>query len=146
MDEKKCPYCSEMIKHEAVKCRYCGEWIDDNPTKTTNEDKGFSENTNTSIPAESKPIKSKTIAWILAIFLGGVAGDQFYLGNFKGAFLLLISNAWSIWVCPAYNQSELFFKYGIPIFTFMVRVYFWITLNNQVDNINRKQESNNTNI
>ncbi len=27
-ETKKCNYCGEEIKKDAIKCRYCGEWVD----------------------------------------------------------------------------------------------------------------------
>ena len=32
-DTKKCPFCGEAIKVEAIKCRFCGEMLEDGPAR-----------------------------------------------------------------------------------------------------------------
>lgn len=68
MATKKCPYCSEEIQADAVKCKHCGEWLD--KTRTTEEK-----------ILVVRPAKSRTIAILLALFLGGAGMHKFYLGR-----------------------------------------------------------------
>lgn len=60
----QCPYCSELIQKKALKCKHCGEFLD-------------SGQRSRSRPGADK--KDKTIAAILAFFLGGIGIHKFYL-------------------------------------------------------------------
>ena len=48
-ETKKCRFCSEDIKAEAIKCRFCGEFLEDDPNASTAEE---TEEVKTAAPKE----------------------------------------------------------------------------------------------
>lgn len=72
-DQIKCPYCSELIQKRALKCKHCGEFLDNRPRIK---------------PAGDR--KNKTVAGLLALFLGGIGIHKFYLQQGGSGLIRLI--------------------------------------------------------
>jgi hypothetical protein len=91
-DEKYCSSCGEVIKKEAEICPKCGVRQMSAPSASVTN------------------VKSKTVAGLLALFLGGFGIHKFYLGSAIGIVYILF--------CWTFIPSLIAFVEAIIYFTF----------------------------
>lgn len=98
-----CPFCTAEIEAHAKKCRHCAEWVARScegcgtPLRGEWAARGTCaecQRLNTLIaPDEHRAVvqrKSRGVAALSAIFLGGVGAHRFYLGNWLAGLVYLV--------------------------------------------------------
>ena len=76
-ETKICPFCGERIAVSAQKCRFCGEWL------TNSQYQQYQQYQQPYVSPRPQVVsgKSKGVAALLAIFMGGMGISEFYLGR-----------------------------------------------------------------
>lgn len=91
-EQKKCPFCGEMIKAEAIKCRFCGEFLEPSssgrlsqPDNAQQTPIGYAVGSDTEVFFEGNLSRIAllgptltTILWIAAAVLIGIGGAAAY--------------------------------------------------------------------
>lgn len=89
-----CSNCGAPINGDVKYCPECGARIEDTRTRTTYaESHNQAEGTYMQEQFEeyySRPMRSKLVAGLLAIFVGDLGIHEFYLGNTTAGILMLV--------------------------------------------------------
>jgi len=96
--QRPCPVCGEDIAMTAIKCRHCNEFLDGRTRENAPQPMfaaapqpvvNVTQIVNNT-PGHMGPPKSKMIAFLLAIFLGGLGFHHFYMGHSIRGLLYLL--------------------------------------------------------
>jgi hypothetical protein len=103
----ECPFCAEQIAARAKKCRHCGETVDvamrraDEALRASERNSGnvYMNAASAAVavsapPAYVRPVKSRAVAIVLALLLGGLGAHKFYLGR-PGFGVLYLLFCWT---------------------------------------------------
>lgn len=124
----ECPFCAEQINSRAKKCRHCGETVDvtmrkaEEAIRASERQGNVYMNAAVAMPASyARPTKSRGVAIVLALLLGGLGFHKFYLGRVGMGILYLIF-CWTfipgiiafieaiVYACS--NEENFHLKYG----------------------------------